>query len=796
MARRLLTLADLRSFSVETRFRRIGVSTTYRGPPDDSCVVRLNGRCPKATDMNRLVTRRTAKSPRTLAPRAAVVILCVPLLFAPPDARAQAPRPKVGVAFGGGSARGIAHIGIIQWFEENHIPIDTAAGTSMGGLIGGAWATGMSAAELRAFVNGIDWDTMFGSSSFPFKNLRRKEDARSYPSRLEFGVKRGIVPPTSLNDGQQVDLLLARLTAPYYGIRSFDELPTPFRVVAVDLRAGEKVVLDSGSFATALRSTMSLPAVFPPVERDGKVLVDGGALNNIPADVVRDQHPSVVIAVSVGYAPTNTVNYSLFGLLGQSVDAMMKATTEAALKHADLVIAVDVEGFGSLDWRRADELIARGYQAAEKRRDELLKYRVSDEEWQVWLAQRQSRRKTEIPQPAFLKTEGFAKVDAAFVERTLTPHLDKPIDIPLLEYDLASMAGLDRYQSVTWQMVDEGGRSGLLVRASPKVYAPPFLMLGLNIENTTSEDFRVRLAARYLTFDKVGSGSELRIDGAIGADPNIAVALYNPIGGSRLFARSFAGAHTQTFGIVNQGAIVAEYRENRLGAGGGFGVNLSRTSEVAGGFGANYLNADVRTGDPGLPKLAGSEVNGELHWVVDTQDSPVLPSRGTRAVARLDHIFDAPQIPDISRTNKDLTQFELYASTFHSLSLQNRVFAVLAGGTSFDGHPLPTDQFTLGFPYLLDAFGVGERRGDHYAVLTLGAAHRVTRLPDFLGGPVFASAWFQNGSAFNSHEKADINSQLGLGIVADTLVGPVLIGGSFGFDGAFRLLFGVGRIFR
>jgi NTE family protein len=749
----------------------------------------------EGAEMNRSFECRVIESPSLLIRSAAAVAL---VLFALPavDVSAQPARPTVGIAFGGGSARGIAHIGIVQWFEENHIPIDTAAGTSMGGLIGGAFATGMSAAELRTFVNSIDWDTLFGASSFPFKNLRRKEDARSYPSRLEFGVKRGIVPPTSLNDGQQVDLLLARLTAPYYALRSFDDLPTPFRVVAVDLRAGEKVVLDSGSFATALRSTMSLPAVFPPVDRDGKVLVDGGALDNIPADVVREQHPTVVIAVSVGYAPTNTVNYSLFGLLGQSVDAMMKASTEAALKHADMTIAVNVEGFGSLDWRRTDELIVRGYQAAEGHRDELLKYRVSDEQWQAWLAQRQSRRKSDLPQPTFLKTEGFTRVDAAFVEHTLSPHLNAAIDIPRLEYDLSAMSGLDRYQSVTWQLVDEGGRTGLLVRASPKVYAPPFLMLGLNIENTTSEDFRVRLAARYLTFDKLGSGSELRLDGAVGADPNVAAALYNPIGGSRLFVRSLAGARMQTFGIVHDGSIVAEYREQRLGAGAQFGVNLARTSEVAGGFGATYLNDHVRAGDPGLPELAGNEVSGDLHWVLDTQDSPVLPSRGTRAVAHLNHIFDAPEIPDFPRTNKGLTQFELYASTFHSLSARNRVFAVFAGGTSFDGHPLPTDQFTLGYPYLLDAFGVGERRGDHYAVLTLGAARRLTRLPDFIGGPVFANLWFQNGAAFNSNQNADINSQLGLGIVADTLVGPVLIGTSFGFDGAFRLLFGVGRIFR
>jgi NTE family protein len=104
------------------------------------------------------------------------------LLIVTRVASAQPARPKIGVAFGGGSARGIAHIGVIQWFEEHHIPIDLAAGTSMGGLIGGAFATGMSAAELRTLIAETDWDVMFGSSSFPFKNLRRKEDARSYPS--------------------------------------------------------------------------------------------------------------------------------------------------------------------------------------------------------------------------------------------------------------------------------------------------------------------------------------------------------------------------------------------------------------------------------------------------------------------------------------------------------------------------------------------------------------------------------------------------------------------------------------
>src|SRR5262245_50901771 len=213
---------------------------------------------------------------------AGILLFATALIVWPSRPSAQTARPTVGVAFGGGSARGIAHIGVIQWLEEHHVPIDVAAGTSMGGLVGGGFATGMSAADLRKLIATTDWDLMFGASSFPFKNLRRKEDARSYPSRLEFGLKSGIVPPPSLNDGQQVDLLLARIAAPYYGLATFDDLPTPFRVVAVDLLKSEKVVLDSGSLATALRATMSLPGAFPPVQRDGRLLVDGGLLDNIP----------------------------------------------------------------------------------------------------------------------------------------------------------------------------------------------------------------------------------------------------------------------------------------------------------------------------------------------------------------------------------------------------------------------------------------------------------------------------------------------------------------------------------
>jgi NTE family protein len=717
------------------------------------------------------------------------------VLGSPSVTVAQQP-PRVGVAFGGGSARGIAHIGVIAWFEEHQIPIDVVAGTSMGGLVGGAFASGMSAEELRTLIADTNWDAMFGLSSFQYKNIRRKEDARSYPARLEFGLKRGIVPPTSLNDGQQVDLLLARIAGTYFGITHFDELPTPFRAIAVDLRRSEQVVLDRGSLAMAMRATMSLPGIFPPVVIGDRVLVDGGALNNIPADVVRAMGAQVVVAVDVGHLPDETVDYTLFGLMGQTIDSMMRANTRRALESANVRIAIDVEGFGSLDWRRSGELIDRGYQAAERASETLLKYQVSEAEYRTWTANRAARRRRDLPSPHFVATSGDTPRDAAFIRHRLSDHIGKTFDMPALQADLSALSGLDRYQGITWELLGPNGAEGLLVRGQEKPYEPPFMMLGVSLENTGSDGFRVQVAGRYLAFDVAGPGSELRIDGVVGSDPSVGVALHRPLFKTRLFARPVAFAERRSFNVVSDGNVVAQYRERRVFVGGDLGVELGRESEVAGGIRIGRLDADVRTGDPGLPELGGAETLLRAAWVHDSQDSPVIPSRGWRAVGTLSHYLAAPEAAGVARSNDGVTQAELSGSWFWTYRRTHRLFLVASGGTSFDGRPLPISQFTLGLPLRLDAFAVGERRGDHYAAVTGGFLRQIGRLPDFMGGPAFAGVWLENGSAFNSDEDAQVHTHAGAGVILDTLVGPMLIGVGVGLDGGWRTYIGIGRIVR
>jgi NTE family protein len=710
-------------------------------------------------------------------------------------AQAQpAGRPVIGLAFGGGSAKGLAHIGVIQWFEEHRIPIDLVAGTSMGGLVGGAFSTGMPAAELRAMIEGTDWDAMFGTSSFEFKNVRRKRDARNYPSRLEFGLKGGVVAPSALNDGQQVDLFLARIAAPYYAVQSFDELPTPFRCVAVDLVSAERIVMSSGSLAQAMRATMSLPGIFPPIETEKRVLVDGGAMDNVPADVVRDMGATVVVAVDVGTDP-EAIDYSLFSLMGHTVDAMMRASTRRGMAVADHTIKVDVSGFGSLDWRRSPELIQRGYEAASRLEAQLLPLALDPEAYRAWEDARQARRRPPLPTVQFLATSGMATTDAGVARKALAHYIGGPPDVPALERDLSALSGLDRYQGITWQMVGPPGREGLLIRARQKAYAPPFMMFSVNLENTTSNDFRFQLAARYLGFDAFGTGSELRIDGAIGSDPSLAASLHKPLGTSGLFVRGTTGFRQATFDFVADETVVAQYRERRGLVGGEFGANLTRISEVSGGLTVGRLSADVRAGDPGLPGLSGIESIAFVQYERDGQDSPVIPSRGWRLVAQARRFLTTPNAPNVTRTNDGLTQADANVSSFWTVRRRNRLFVVASAGTSFDNTPLPTEQFTLGRLFRLDAYSVGERLGDHLVLGTVGYLRQVGRLPDFLGGPVFAGLWIENGSAFNDTGDVDVHTQTGLGVILDTLLGPVVVGTGIGLDGGWRTFMGVGRIF-
>ncbi|KKM18782.1 hypothetical protein LCGC14_1662220, partial [marine sediment metagenome] len=210
-------------------------------------------------------------------------------------------RPKIGLVLGGGGARGAAHVGVLKVLEEYNVPIDYVVGTSMGSIVGGLYAAGMSPQEMEAIFNLVPWNDLFSDRPpevlLPF---RHKEDNQRLMA-FELGVKDGkIVLPKGFIPGQKLGFLLQKLTLNVADIDNFDELPIPFRAVSADLATGEAVVHDHGSLNEAMRASMSIPGVFTPIEIDGRVLVDGGIVNNVPIEIARQIGADVIIAIDVG----------------------------------------------------------------------------------------------------------------------------------------------------------------------------------------------------------------------------------------------------------------------------------------------------------------------------------------------------------------------------------------------------------------------------------------------------------------------------------------------------------------
>ena len=729
----------------------------------------------------------------------------VPLQAQQVPASPPPPRPKIGLALGGGSARGLAHIGLLAWFEEHRIPIDVIAGTSMGGLVGGAYATGLSPKEIQTLLDGTDWKMIFqGEAPFSDKSFRRKQDERAYPSKLAFGLKNGLKLPSGLNEGQQVDLLLDAITLQYAELPRFDDLPTPFRCVAADLVSAQPITFKDGSLSYALRATMSLPGVFIPVRIEDKVLVDGGIFDNIPAGVVRDMGADIVIAVSVGesdvvgQASAVAPTYSMFAVLGNMINAMMAGNTKRGLSHADLVIRPEVDGVSSMDFPRTVEIAALGYQAAEAHSAELLKYAVDEATYAEFRAAREGRRRQGEVIPKSLEITGVPAVSEPEIRRPMARHLNVPVDVVRLSRDITRLGGTDRYETIGYRIVNSPTGPILKLRVQPKPYGPPFLALGVDITNTSGTNLQLGLGARLTAYDVVGYGSELRGDLHVGSGFEVRGELYRPLRRSPWFAAVSGGIRQVETEIFAGKESIADYRLTRSAAGVDLGYNTGYRSEVRLGYEEANLQASVRIGNPVLPELEGREGLIRLQAVFDDQDSPTIPSRGTFARARVRHFLETANrisrlSPDAPPDAETFTSTDLSLTFFKPVGTRLRLLAALEGGTSFGDTPSPPNDFSLGGPFRFGAYNVGEIRTSDFVVATAGLLREFARMPEVLGGGIFGGAWIETGSAFDGE---GMRSTVAASVVIETLLGPMFAGGAVAFDGRHRFYVGMGPLFQ
>jgi NTE family protein len=335
--------------------------------------------------------------PLTRMKRFVKILLGAIIVLAATAGNSQTPvsRPKIGLVLNGEGASGFVQLGVLQWFEEHHIPVDYIAGTSVGGWVGGSYAAGVSTQEITDFLGHMNFteSMFFGEAPYQQKgNWEKPEMPKLSPGLSSFQLE-------AFASSRQPDFLsplLPEIVGPYSDLRSFDDLPIPFRCVAADLTTGQVVVLDKGSLPEALRASISMIGVSSPVHIGKGSFVSGAILGSIPTDVVRKMGADVVIASSTitpaGVGMGSSMLDSVYGQMMRALDIARETNERKALETADIVIRPDIYNFTTLDLSKVAEFARLGYEAAQQKMASLLKYEVNDSDWKQYVDSRAQRK--------------------------------------------------------------------------------------------------------------------------------------------------------------------------------------------------------------------------------------------------------------------------------------------------------------------------------------------------------------------------------------------------------------------
>ena len=695
-------------------------------------------------------------------------ICCGPLLAA------EQARPKVGLVLSGGAARGLAHIGVLKALEEQGVRIDAIAGTSMGAVVGGLYASGYKVEELEQLALEIDWQQAL-SDAPPRRDVpfRRKQDDRDFlvKQKLSFRDDGSLGLPLGVIQGQNLALLLESKLAHTADTRDFDQLPIPFRAVATDIASGEKVVFRRGHLPQVIRASMSIPAVFAPVELDGRLLVDGGMVDNIPLDVVREMGVDMAIVVDIGTPLRNRKQLAtVVDVLNQSITLMTRRNSEeqlAAVRPDDILIQPPLASYGSTDFGSAREMIEAGYRATRILDARLAVLRQPEGDSDLAVA-RSPRQRT--PVITAIRVENDSKVSDEVIRYYIRQPVGEPLELDRLQTDMGTLYGLDYFDRVQYRVVHKGDDHTLVINARGKRGGTDYLRLGLNLSDDMRGDSAFNLGASYRVNGINQLGAEWLTRAQIGDQQELYSEFYQPLDtGSRYFIAPYLDLGSQNIEATLDNDPIAEYRLERYG----FGINLGRQigtyGEVRLGIGKAWGEANVRIGDQDLPKVSFNEGFYDLKYSFDTLDNVYFPHSGE------DISLTLRQYDEALDSDLDYRQWEFNLDKAISHGADTWVLGGRYGRT-LDEAPVVTSSFVVGGARQLSGFRQDSVSGQNISLLRMVYYRRLTPrayLP--LDFPLYLGGSLERGRAWNNDNEFDsgyINAaSIFLGI--ETPLGPL-----------------------
>jgi NTE family protein len=699
-----------------------------------------------------------------------LMLLLLPLNLLAQDSGGPKPnRPRLGLALGGGGALGLAHIGVLQYFEEHHIPVDAVAGTSMGGLVGGLYATGLDVKELRKVVRDADWNSLLvPTPQMRYQPAVEKQGWNSTFGNLALRHGRKFSLPQGLNPGEALALLFSRYTAAYGGISSFDQLPTPFRCVATDLLSGEAVVLDRGPLAKALRATMAIPAVFTPVVWDNKILVDGGVLENLPVEPLLVMGAKKTIAVRLlGPQPKARQFRSFTGILQRTVSVSIEQNEKHSAKLADLVIVVDTQEFTGTDYKDYEKLIQLGYDAAKAHSEQLKQFEVTPEEWALFVSARQTATRSHPHSgriaEVVAKDTRFQENAASELRRHLGTARVSEQEVADAVSGIVAGTGVPS-ASYEWDDRSQGYRVEFLSRPDDRMLIRPSFRYGFSSGEPSRTE--LHLAISITAADAYKSRTLASI--TLGYDPGIRVEYYHPFDGSEYFLAPGLVVERKHINSY-EGATRFSHTRDRYALYTYAGVGTWRFWQVRAGVQSGYDSYSDRVVIDGVTAKSHAFTNPEFTWLYNSLDSGALPRTGTRIDGATGYSFRDRSFPYMRN------EF----SSFRTPSQHFTVFSTAEFGTGFGRKLNYYEQFTAGGAGGLGAFRYQEFHSNSMITGSAGIFTHTRPLASLTVHPEFA-LWYEAGrfdlgsAGWNTHQSTNA------GIFFPTRVGAAGI--AVGFD--------------
>ncbi len=700
-----------------------------------------------------------------------------------PRSAVSSRRPRIGLALGGGGARGVAHVGVLKALEELGIRVDYIAGTSMGAVVGGLYASGMSADEVERVFLTADWRYLL-SDAPPRESQSMRSRQRDFDlnQNLQLGISRQgeVQLPAGLIAGRKLLVNLREFTLPVRNIENFNRLPIPFRAIATDLETGEKVVLDRGDLAEAMRASMAVPGVFTPYRIGDRLLVDGGLASNLPIETVRAMGADVVIAVDVRPDLLKEKDLtSAIAVTNQMLDILLLRETEAQVRKLggrDVYIRLPLPGASSAGFLTSAENIPAGYQetmrprrrAAGAGRQRRLRPPAGPPPARGAAA---ARREWSLPSCRWTRLPAWC---GAICREKIPFRAGERLEFSALDRYLVGLEGMRGYEVVDFRIVEEDGAAGLLLKTRKKSGSPNYLHLGAELAYGTPSNATGNLLFSWRMTELNRLGAEWETFVSLGDFTRVLSEWYQPVtpgrhfflapmlryAGQRIDAEDADGERRrfslQTFTIgLDAGVRLGQIGELRLGYEFG-GSRISRTLGLE-------------------PELIGTARRGELHasLALDTLDRAGFSREGWFARADLN-------VSDPAFGARD-TYGRLALEVFKPLTFgKNTLVPRVTAGLRLGGNELPYyDRFPLGGFLNLSGFTRADLYDQNALLAELIYYRQIAALPPGFGGGLYGGFSVEAGNVWRRLRDVHPGDVIYGGSVflgADTLLGPLYLG--------------------